>query len=307
MATKDTDDPYALLGVARDASPEDIRKAYRRQVKKHHPDLHPGDAGAEARFKAIAAANEILSDPDKRARFDRGELDAAGHETGRSGFWRDHAGSADAGAYRSSAGFDDFAGASDFFSDIFGRRAGAREGGGMKMRGSDMHYRVEVDFRTAARGGKIRLSNAEGAGFDLSVPEGCEEGQVIRLAGLGRPGSGGGPSGDALVSVSIRPDPLFRREGRDILIEVPVSIDEVVTGARIDVPTLDGTVKLTIPKGAGAKVLRLRGKGVHPGGDQLVRLRIVAPEAVDDALVAALEAWRARARPDPRRNWGGAR
>ncbi|WP_118134976.1 DnaJ C-terminal domain-containing protein [Oceanicella sp. SM1341] len=306
MARTETTDPYKLLGVARGASQEEIRKAYRRKVKENHPDLHPGDADAAERFKAISAANDILSDPEKRVRFDRGELDAEGHETGRSGFWRDHAEGADAGAYRSSAGFDDFADASEFFADMFGRRAGARGGSGMKMRGADMHYRVEVDFRTAARGGKVRLSNAEGAGFDLSVPEGCEEGQVIRLAGLGRPGAGGGPSGDALVEIAIRPDPLFRREGRDILIEVPVSIDEVVTGARIDVPTLDGTVKLTIPRGAGAKVLRLRGKGIRPGGDQLVRLRIAAPEAVDDELVEALEAWRKRARPDPRRNWGGA-
>ena len=300
-------DPYAALGVARTASQAEIKKAYKKIVRDSHPDLNPGDKQAEARFKAAQAAYDLLRDPDKRTRFDRGEIDATGAERPERRFYRDFAEEPGHG-YHSTRGFEDFEDMSDLFGGLFGGRgAGAAHGAGrgMRMRGPDAHYSLEVDFLDAVRGATRRITMPQGETLDVRIPEGTTDGQTIRLRGKGQPGIGGGPAGDALVSVAVRPHPLFRREGDDILLELPVTIDEALLGARVEAPTIDGPVSLTIPKGASSgQVLRLRERGVKTGrgrGDQRVSLRIVAPPEVDDELAGFLKEWRARHRYDPRK------
>ncbi len=294
------DDPYATLGVERTASAKEIRAAWRRLVKASHPDLHPGDPQAEARFKRVSAAWDLLGDPERRARFDRGEIDASGAEAPQPQWWRQHAEQEGAERYHAGGGFDDFADMSDVFSELFRRRgeAGPR-------RGRDLRLRLELDFLDAVRGARPRVELPGAGRLEIPVPAGVREGEVLRLAGLGEPGPGGGPAGDALVEVAVRPHPVFLREGDDIRLELPITLYEAVLGGKVEVPTVRGRVTMTVPKGAsGGKVLRLRGKGVkaagRPAGDQLVTLRIVAPEAADEELVRFMEGWRERRPYDPR-------
>ncbi|NNE85378.1 MAG: DnaJ domain-containing protein [Alphaproteobacteria bacterium] len=308
------DDPYKVLGVARDASADDIRKAYRKLAKENHPDLHPGDAAAEARFKAVSAAHDLLGDPDKRARFDSGEIDASGQERPEQQYYRHYA---DAGAehpYHSTEGFADFADHGDVFSDLFGHVRGARGGRGgqtFRMRGGDARYSFAVDFLDAVNGAKQRIKLPDGASLDLTIPAGVRDGQVLRLKGKGLLGIGGGPTGDALVEVHVRPHKLFRREGDDIHIDLPVTPAEAVLGAKIDVPTTSGAVAMAVPKGSNSGTrLRLKGKGVATGtagkrGDQYVTLTVVLPENPDDAFAAFLEQWEAEHPYDPRAGLGG--
>lgn len=295
------DDPYKVLGVAREASADDIRKAYRKLAKEYHPDLHPGDAAAEARFKAVSAAYDLLGDDDKRARFDRGEIDASGQEKPEQQYYRHYA---DAGAghpYHSTEGFADFADAGDVFADLFGHARGAQRGGrqgaAFRMRGGDARYSFTVDFLDAVNGAKQRINLPDGAALDLTIPAGVRDGQVLRLKGKGLAGVGGGPPGDALVEVHVRPHKLFRREGDDIQIELPITLGEAVQGAKIDVPTTNGTVSMTVPKGSNSGTrLRLKGKGVTAGkgkkhGDQYVTLKVILPDKPDEELVAFVERW----------------
>src|SRR5690349_12785219 len=208
-------DPYTLLGVGRDAGEDDIRKAYRKLAKRYHPDLNPGDKEAEERFKEISGAHDLLSDPEKRARFDRGEIDAAGQERPDRSYYRSHAEGRQGGRY---GGFGDWEvgggeapaeDVEDLFSNFFGRgfRAGGREGAAIRMRGPDRHYTLVVDFIDAVRGGMQRLSLPEGKTLDVAVPPGTEDGQVLRLRGQGAPGLGGGPPGDALIEIHVAPHP----------------------------------------------------------------------------------------------------
>ena len=309
------DDPYKVLGVARDASAGDIRKAYRKLAKENHPDLHPGDAAAEARFKAVAAAHDLLGDADKRARFDRGEIDAGGQEKPEQQYYRHYA---DAGAehpYHSTEGFSDFADYGDVFSDLFGHARRGPDGGGqrgtVRMRGGDARYSFAVDFLAAAKGAKQRINLPDGATLDLTIPAGVRDGQVLRLKGKGMAGIGGGPAGDALVEIQVRPHKLFRREGDDIHIELPITPAEAVGGARIDVPTIGGTVAMTVPQGANSGTrLRLKGKGAATGkagmhGDQYVTLKIVLPDKPDAAFAEFLARWEAENPYNPRRGLGG--
>ncbi len=308
------DDPYKVLGVSREASADDIRKAYRKLAKEYHPDLHPGDAAAEERFKAVSAAYDLLGDPDKRGRFDRGEIDASGHERPEQQYYRHYA---DAGAehpYHSTEGFADFADIGDVFSDLFGHARGAqgggRQGAAFRMRGGDVRYNFTVDFLDAVQGAKQRITLPDGSALDLTIPAGVRDGQVLRLKGKGQPGVGGAPSGDALVEVHIRPHKLFRREGDDIHIELPITLAEAAGGAKIDVPTTDGSVVMTVPKNANSGTrLRLKGKGVAAGkagkrGDQYVTLRVVLPEKPDDELVEFLDRWERENPYDPRAGLG---
>ncbi len=295
------DDPYKVLGVARSASADDIRKAYRKLAKQFHPDLHPGDAAAEERFKAISAAYDLLGDAEKRGRFDRGEIDASGQERPEQRYYRHYA---DAGAehpYHSTEGFADFADVGDIFSDLFGharRGPGAgRHGAAFRMRGADTRYTLAVDFLDAVNGAKRRIGLPDGGALDLTVPAGVHDGQVLRLKGKGMAGVGGGPPGDALVEVEVRPHKLFKRDGDDIHVEVPITPAEAVRGAKIDVPTVGGSVTMTVPKGANSGTrLRLKGKGVMRGGsgqrgDQYVTLKIVLPARPDAELADFLERW----------------
>ena len=299
-----SNDPYAALGVTKTASQDDIKKAYRRIAKESHPDLNPGDPEAEARFKAAAAAFDLLKDPEKRGRFDRGEIDASGQETPERRFYREYAEGPEA-TYHTSRGYEDF---SDVFGDLFGQRARGGRSGGMQMRGPDQYYTLEVGFLEAAKGAVRRITLPGGGTLDVKIPEGLADGQTIRLRGKGGPGLGGGPSGDALVTVSVAAHPFFRREEADILVDLPITFDEAVLGARIECPTIGGRVALTVPRGAtSGQVLRLRGRGVKKGaghGDQRVTLKIVAPPRIDPELEEFMRRWREDHRYDPRRGMG---
>lgn len=300
-----SDDPYTSLGVARDASAEDIRKAYKRLARESHPDLNPGDAGAEARFKAGAGAYDLLKDPERRARFDRGEIDAAGQERPERRFYRDYAEGPEA-TYHSTRGAEDID-LGDVFSDLFGaraRRAGAA-GGGFAMRGPDLQFGLEIGFLDAIFGATKRIVLPGGGPTDVTIPQGIDDGRTIRLRGKGGPGIGEGQPGDALVTITVTPHPVFRRSGDDIEIDLPITFDEAVLGGKVEAPTIEGPVKLTIPKGASSgQILRLRGRGVKRGerrGEQRVRLRIVAPPTVDPELEAFFRDWRETHRYDPRK------
>jgi DnaJ-class molecular chaperone len=299
-----SDDPYAALGVAKTATQDEIKKAYKKIARESHPDLNPGDPKAEARFKAASTAYDLLKDPEQRGRFDRGEIDASGQERPERRFYREYAEGPEA-TYHTSRGFEDFGGFSDVFSDLFGQRAGGGRGEGIRMRGPDRHYTLDVGFLEAARGATRRITMPGGQVLDVKIPEGLADGQTIRLRGKGGEGLGGGPAGDALVTVTVEAHPFFRREGDDILAEVPISLDEAVLGARVEVPTIDGRVAVTVPKGASSgQVLRLRGKGVKRGGkrgDQLVTLKIVAPREIDSELEAFFRRWRDGHAYDPRK------
>jgi DnaJ-class molecular chaperone len=302
-----SDNLYEILGVPRRASEDEIRAAYRKLAKEHHPDLNPGNAGASERFKKISAANDILSDPEKRRQYDAGEIDAKGDPKGPQ--WRHRPGAAPRGRPGNNAGsFDDF-GFSDIFSDVFGGRtaaAGARSGRGFSPRGQDLRYTLEVDFIEAVAGAKKRVTLPEGGTLDLAVPEGVTDGQVLRLKGRGGPGPAGSEAGDALVEIKIKPHAQFKRQGDDITVEVPISIDEAILGAKVEVPTVTGRVQLSIPKGTSSgKTFRLKGKGVKGkggvAGDELVTVRIVLPDTIDESLSYFFSEWRQKHAYDPGR------
>ncbi len=297
------EDLYAVLGVARGASQDEIRKAYRRLAKELHPDFNPGDRAAEEKFKKISAAYEILGDPEKRARYDRGEIDETGAEKPRYRTYRDFADSGAGERYHTGRGFEDFADLGDIFSELFGGGARRRAG---PTRGADVRYHLVVDFLDAVRGATRRVVLPDGSALDVTIPAGIESGQVIRLRGKGAPGFEGGPPGDALVEIEVRPHPLFTREGNDIRVTLPITVDEAVLGGKVEVPTVDGPVRMTIPRGASSgRVLRLRGKGVRDPrtgkrGDQYVRLEIVLPEKIDPELESFMRRWRESHAYDPR-------
>lgn len=305
------EDPYAVLGVSRTASDDEVRRAFRRLAKEHHPDLNPGNQVAAERFKKASAAYDLLNDPERRRKYDRGEIDADGEP--RWGFGRQSAGAPfGARTRRESAGSAAGAGgpAGDFgfgdvFTDLFGagQRPGAR---GFAVRGEDVRYTLEVDFLEAVAGARKRVTLPQGGMLDLAVPEGVADNQVLRLKGKGGAGQRGGESGDALVEIRIRPHAHFRRIDDDIIIEVPIAIDEAVLGAKLEVPTVSGRVQLALPKGTSSgRVFRLKGKGVRntsagTQGDQLVTVRIVLPEKIDDSLAYFLSEWRQKHAYDPR-------
>ena len=299
------EDPYKVLGVPRDAPDDEVRSAYRKLAKQLHPDLNPANkASAEERFKKVSSAYDIVGDPVKRRQYDRGEIDANGEA--RRGFHRAHAGGAGpAGGARSG---DDF-GFGDIFSDLFGGRARRGDSDGpFSARGRDVRYTLEIDFLEAAAGAKKRVTMPDAGVLDLTVPEGVSDGQVLRLKGKGSPGMGSNEAGDALVEIKVRPHAQFRRDGDDITLDLPITIDEAVLGAKIEVPTVSGRVHVTIPKGTSSgRVFRLKGKGVHNAsagrtGDQLVSVRIVLPEKIDDKLAYFLSEWRQSHKYDPRKS-----
>ena len=299
-------DPYQTLGVGKDASQEDIQKAYRRLAKKLHPDLNPGNKKSEEQFKDVSAAYDLLGDPEKRGRFDRGEIDASGAERPRQRYYRDFAEGGGPHPYTSDSGFADFEGAEDILSEIFGRGGGGgrRE---FRMRGQDVHYRIEVDFLDAVNGAKKQVTLADGETLDIAIPPGTRDGQILRLRGKGRPGIGGGPPGDALIEVAARPHPLFTRKGDDIHLDLPISLPEAVLGAKLDVPTPSGPVRMTVPKGANTgTVLRLRGKGAQRSdkthGDEYVTLKIVLPQQLDPEIEEFARRWQAGQSQNPRQH-----
>ena len=296
------EDPYDVLGVQREATPDAIRAAYRKLAKRHHPDLNPGKPEAAEKFKAISAAHELLSDADKRARFNRGEIDASGAEKPpERGFYRDYGDMAGRAKYRADTGFDP-----EDLDSIFGQAFGARRGGGgFTARGMDAQYSLTVSFLDAANGTVRRLTLPDGQTLDVTIPAGLRDGHVLRLRGKGHPGMGGGPPGDALVEITVAPHPRFRREGNDIILALPVTLKEAVLGAALEVPTIKGAVRLRIPAGSGTGTrLRLRDRGVS-GGHQFVELQVVLPPGDEPELAAFLASWTPRQASDPRSGMEG--
>ena len=226
-----SEDPYAALGVAKTATDDEIRKAYKKIAKTSHPDLNPGNTQAADRFKAASVAYDLLKDSERRRRFDAGEIDASGQERPERKFYREYAEGPEA-TYHTSRGFDDFGDYSDVFADLFGSRARGARGEGIRMRGADAHYTLSVGFLEAARGATRRITMPDGSVLDVKIPQGLADGQTIRLRGKGGAGVGGAESGDALVTVTVEPHAFFVREGDDILVELPISFDEAVLGER---------------------------------------------------------------------------
>jgi DnaJ-class molecular chaperone len=289
-----------VLGVAKTASADDIKKAYRKLVKQLHPDLHPGDQKAADRFKDVASAYGIVGDAEKRAKFDKGEIDAAGQERPQQRYYREYANEGGARQYESAGGFADFGEHSDLFADLF-----AGGGANRDARGRNVHYQLEVDFLTAATGGQQRITLPEGKQLGVTIPEGIVDGQTIRLKGLGQPGRGAAPAGDALIEIHVRPHPGFERKGDDVLSELSIGIDEAVLGAKVETPTITGRLIVTIPKGASSgQTLRLKGKGIKgkggTAGDHLIRLKIVMPKTIDGDLETFMQGWREKHAYDPR-------
>ena len=299
-----SEDPYAVLGVKPEATQDEIRKAYRQLAKKLHPDLNPGDKQAEEKFKQVSAAYDILGDAEKRARFDKGEIDAAGNERPRERYYRDfHGADAQAHGYSDDSGYADFMESEDVLRNIFGRRGEAR----FRMRGQDALYRLPVEFLEAVNGATKRIPLPDGGTLDVVIPAGTKDKQVLRLRGKGGAGIGGGPPGDALVEIEVEPHKFFTRKGDDIHLELPISLPEAVLGGRLDVPTPTGPVRMTVPKGANTgTVLRLRGKGAPRSdkshGDEYVTLKIVLPERPDPELEEFAQRWQAGKDQNPRGN-----
>jgi DnaJ-class molecular chaperone len=302
-------DPYTVLGVPRTASDDDIRKAFRKLAKKHHPDLNPGDKAAEAKFKEISQANDLLSDVEKRRRFDAGEIDATGQEVPPRGFYRDQAGGF-GGKYERAGAHESFVDMGGIFSEMFGERrgfGGGRGGGGFDMGGMPVTYSLRVPFLVAARGGKQRVNLPDGKTLDIDVPEGTADGQTLRLKGQGMPGTQGQPAGDAYVEIHVDPHAFFQPRDNDIHIELPVTVSEAALGGKVKVPTIGGPVMLNVPAGSNTGTsLRLKGRGLldrksGQHGDQYVKLKVVLPEKPDDKLKEFLESWEAGRAYDPRK------
>jgi DnaJ-class molecular chaperone len=312
-------DPYDVLGLAKTASAGEVKSAYRRLAKKFHPDQSK-EPRAKDRFAEINSAYEIVGDEKKRAEFDRGEIDAEGkpRHPGFEGFAR--AGKRarqGAGPDFSHFGFDFGEGESagrasgvdqDILSELFGVRGAGRTRG--PQRGEDVAAVATVPLALAAAGGSARVTLPTGKTLDVAIPAGVEEGKPIRLRGQGQPGGRGAPAGDALVTIHYAPHPLFKVEGRDLRLELPITLYEAVLGAKVRAPTLNGEVEMAIPQGASSgRVLRLRGKGLpaageHAQGDLLATLRIVLPNRADAELDALMGRWREDKPYNPRLGMG---
>jgi DnaJ-class molecular chaperone len=292
-------DPYAVLGVARDASEDDIKKAYRRLAKKLHPDLSPGNRANEQQFKEVTAAYDLLSDPAKRARYDRGEIDASGRERGfqahRGAHPQYRGGSAGGGA---SFSFD------DIISEILGR--GRREA---EERVGDTNLRLRLGFLEAALGGKRRVELPGGRTIEIAIPAGIDSGQSLRLKGQGASGPRGTRPGDVYLEIEVDPHAFWQRKERDIHLDLPVTLSEAVLGATVKVPTIHGSVAVKVPRGSNSgSTLRLKGKGIRSSdgaqGDQYVKLRVVLPDPPDPELTKFLERWSAKRSYEVRGKFG---
>lgn len=299
-------DPYETLGVTRTATDAEIKDAFKKLARKYHPDLHPGDKEAEAKFKDLSTANDLLKDKEKRRRFDAGEIDAAGAERSQERFYRDFA---DGPAYASHAGQDGFANneeLQEFLARAFAG-GGGRSQGAFRARGQDVSYVLPVSFLDVANGATRTITLPEGQTLQVTVPEGADDRQMLRLKGQGMPGIGGGPAGDAYVELHVAPHAFFHRKDDNIHVEVPVTVKEAVLGARIEVPTIGGPVTVTVPKGSNTgTTMRLRDRGIRnrktgQHGHQLITLKVILPAPEEPELVTFLEAWQPKTQQNPRK------
>ncbi|NBB15309.1 DnaJ domain-containing protein [Caulobacter sp. SLTY] len=291
-------DPYLELGVSRSAGADDIRKAFRKLAKQYHPDANPGDKTAEEKFKRVSGAFDILGDEEKRKKFDRGEIDAEGREQspfgGRGGF----GGNAGGGGWSPRGGAEGFDPA-DIFGDVFGQRGqgGPRGFGGFSTKGQDLRTRLDIDLEDAIRGAKKRIAFSDGRTLDLTIPKGAQDGQVLRLKGQGAQGRGG--AGDALIELNIRNHPIYRREGDTLIMDVPITVPDAVLGGKVEAPTPDGIVALTVPKGSNSgQQLRLKGRGFIDAkgkrGDLVARLVVTLPDIAGPELEQFAQEWKAK-------------
>lgn len=294
-------DPYSTLGVARGASEKDIKSAYRKLAKELHPDTNKDNPKAAERFSDVTHAYDLLSDKAKRAQFDRGEIDAEGNPTtpfGAGGGFGGFGGSGGQRGFSGNFGGNDGIDLEDLFGGIFGgQRSGMGGMGGARSRaaprGANVSYRLSVSLTDAAERKDQRITLSDGKTIDLKLPAGVEDGTQMRLSGKGEPGPGG--AGDALITIQIQPHAFFRQDGDDLRLDLPITLDEALRGAKVKAPTASGAVMLTVPPGASSgKVLRLKGKGMSrkdgTRGDQLIALQIVLPEH-DGDLAKRLEGW----------------
>ncbi|HEY5721205.1 MAG TPA: DnaJ C-terminal domain-containing protein [Allosphingosinicella sp.] len=317
-------DLYSQLGVKRDATEADIKKAYRKLAKELHPDKNKGNPKASERFSTVTRAYDILTDKAKRAQYDRGEIDEEGNPRAPFGYGGGGARPGGPGGFQRGPGGPGFGGGgggeevdlSELFEGLFAGAGGQRRGGfggfggrarqAPPQKGADVAYRLPVAFEDAATLKSQRVTLSGGKTVDIKLPKGVEEGTRIRLAGQGQQGPGG--NGDAIVTIHLKPHRFYRREGDDIRLDLPVAIDEAVLGAKVKVPTVDGPVMLSIPKGSSSgKVLRLKGKGftgkTGQRGDQLVTLMVEIP-AEDEELASFVEGWSRKGKGNPRAGLG---
>lgn len=272
-------DPYKTLGVKRNASAAEIKKAYRKLARKFHPDSSPNNPKAEERFKDLTTAYDIISDKIKRGRFDRGEIDATGNAV-RQGRGRRHSGFNP--RQRSYSPFEDFI---------------KRHKAGLKIDGSDVSYTLKVDFIDVALGANKTVSMTNGKHLAVSIPAGTKNAQILRLKGQGMDGKGGGKNGDAHVEILYETDKLYHRDGDDLYVELPISLPEAILGTIIEVPTIHGPVKLNVKAGSNTgHILRLKGKGIQnknkkTNGNQFVNLKVVLPKVLDKQLVDFVTKW----------------
>lgn len=300
-------DPYEILGIAKTASEAEIKKAFRTLAKKHHPDKHAGDAAAQKRFQEISGAYDILGDKQKRAQYDAGAIGADGNPKGfdpRQGGFRQgnpfgggFGGGGGPGAREFHFSFDDAPGGAAGFEDIFADLMGGRAKGAQNRaaKGEDFAAAVTVSFAESAGGGTRRVMLQNGEQIDVKIPAGVKDGQVVRVKGRGGAGGRGGPNGDILLTVSVAPHPFMTRDGNDIRMDLPVTLKEAVLGAKVPVPTLTGTVSLSVPPNSNTgTVLRLKGKGIAANdgpGDFYVRLVVTLPEKPDESLRGFVQGW----------------
>ena len=294
------DDPYKILGVAKTATADEIRKAYRKLAKALHPDANPDNKAAEERFKNVSQAFKLLSDPKKRAEHDAGQRAGFGHGMGPGHGMGAGMGAGERGPFNFRQTRQNTRGFDDIFSDLF--TAQSREA---PRKGADVRQTLTINFLAAASGGKHRVTLPGGRAVEVAVPSGATDGQVLRLRGQGATSPVGGVAGDALIEIRIADHRHFSRENDDVRLELPVTLKEAVLGAKVRVPTIDGPVDLQVPPGSSSgSLLRLRGKGFASDkgkrGDQIVRLVVALPPG-DEALRAFLQTWTPASGYDPRK------
>jgi len=299
-------DPYKLLGVSKSASDKEIKKAYRALAKKWHPDKNPDNAKAAERFKEMSAAYTLLSDKDLRAQYDSGGIDASGQQQNP---FAGQGGGMGGGGYRTASGAQMGGDMSDLFASLFGMQMGGGQMGGQHQfrrppprpqKGEDIRYSLTISLPDAVAGAVKQILMSDGKQLKIKIPEGTSDGATLRLRGKGQAGVNGGPAGDAKIKISVKKHKYLRRDGNNLRLDLPITLQEAVLGGKVTVPTPKGNISLNIKPGSSSgKTLRLKGKGVK-NGDLLVRLMIILPEKMGDDLKNCLESWEDQ--PDPRSN-----